>query len=217
MSLRLCYGGTFDPFHLGHQAIALAAHEALQAPLWLIPAADPPHRAAPGASAEQRLTMLQLAVAELPGLQIDDRELRRAAATGRPSWTVDTLRELRAELGPQTPLVWLLGADSFASLPSWHHWQEMLELTHLLVAARPGTSIEQGLPAELDAALAGRWCDQVQPLQTSPAGRVLALQQPLYEVSASEVRRRMATGDNWRELLPPAVADYLQQHRLYRL
>ena len=111
MSLRIYYGGTFDPVHLGHLAIARAARDELQVAVRMLPAADPPHRAAPGATAEQRCRMLSLAIGDEPGLLLDRRELDRAARNpGQPSYTVDTLRELRAELGPRPPRGWLVGS-----------------------------------------------------------------------------------------------------------
>ncbi|WP_313117093.1 nicotinate-nicotinamide nucleotide adenylyltransferase, partial [Stenotrophomonas indicatrix] len=115
MSLRIYYGGTFDPVHLGHLAIARAARDELQVAVRMLPAAD---RAVPGATAEQRCSMLGLAIGDEPGLLLDRHELDRAERfPGRPSYTVDTLRELRAELGPSRPLAWLVGADSLLGLP----------------------------------------------------------------------------------------------------
>ncbi|MEG0185234.1 MAG: adenylyltransferase/cytidyltransferase family protein, partial [Stenotrophomonas sp.] len=98
MGLRIHYGGTFDPVHLGHLAIARAARDQLQVAVRLLPAADPPHRAAPGADAAQRAHMLALAIGDEPGLLLDLRELERSTRQpGVPSYTVDTLRELRTE------------------------------------------------------------------------------------------------------------------------
>ena len=116
--------GTFDPVHLGHLAIARAARDELQVAVRMLPAGDPPHRAVPGATAEQRCTMLSLAIGDEPGLLLDRRELDRATRyPGRPSYTVDTLRELRGELGPSRPLAWLVGADSLLGLSGWHEWE----------------------------------------------------------------------------------------------
>lgn len=126
MGLRIHYGGTFDPVHLGHLAIARAARDQLQVAVRLLPAADPPHRAAPGADAGQRAHMLALAIGDEPGLLLDLRELERSARQpGVPSYTVDTLRELRAELGPHQPLAWLVGADSLLGLTGWHDWEAL--------------------------------------------------------------------------------------------
>src|SRR4249920_975579 len=117
--MHLLYGGTFDPIHEGHLAIARAASGALSARVYMLPAADPPHRAPPGASAEQRAHMLELAIAGDENLCVDRRELHRDG----PSYTVDTLAEVRDELGPGEPLVWILGLDSLRGLAGWHDWR----------------------------------------------------------------------------------------------
>ncbi|MBJ7516466.1 MAG: nicotinate-nucleotide adenylyltransferase [Stenotrophomonas sp.] len=216
MGLRIYYGGTFDPVHNGHLAIARAARDALNVPIRLLPAADPPHRPAPGASAEQRCNMLQLALATESGLLLDRHELERAARhPGLPSYTVDTLTELRLAFGPDTPLAWLVGADSLLSLAAWHRWQDLFGLAHFIVAARPGSSVPQVVEGALGQALQGRWTDQPHDLQGAAAGRVLRLQQPLRSESASQVRARIAAGGSWQALVPPAVAGYIAEHRLY--
>ena len=216
MRLHLYYGGTFDPVHCGHLAIACAARDQLQVPVHLLPAADPPHRAPPGADAQQRARMLAVAIADMPGLLLDRRELDRAARQpGVPSYSVDTLRELRAVLGPQTPLAWLVGADSLLGLPGWHQWEALFGLAHFIVADRPGSPLEQDLPATLAAALRGRWATDAADLLAAPCGRVLRLQAPLREESASAVRQRIAAGGDWRSLLPGAVADYIADRGLY--
>nr|WP_238527636.1 nicotinate-nucleotide adenylyltransferase [Pseudoxanthomonas spadix] len=207
---HLIYGGTFDPFHNGHLAIARLAGQTLQVPVTLVPAADPPHRPPPGANAGQRLAMLEAAVAGDPGLRVDRRELDRPG----PSYTVDTLRELRAELGPQAPLALLIGADSFLGLPDWHQWQALFGLAHLVVAERADTMLEQ-LPAVLAEAVAARWTSESADLQSAPAGRVLRLHQPLQAESASDVRARIAAGQSWQALVPPAVAAFIMAHGLY--
>ena len=131
-ALRVLYGGTFDPVHLGHIAVACAARDALDATVAFMPAADPPHRAPPGAAAADRAAMLDLAIAGEPGLALDLRELER---DGR-SWTDDTLRELRAAIGDAAPVALLLGADSFDALPTWKDWRALFDLAHLVVAGR---------------------------------------------------------------------------------
>lgn len=216
MGLRIYYGGTFDPVHNGHLAIARAARDALNLPIRLLPAADPPHRPAPGASAEQRCRMLQLALADEAGLLLDRHELERAARhPQRPSYTVDTLTELRQAFGADTPLAWLVGADSLLSLATWHRWQDLFGLAHFIVAERPGSSLPQVVEGVLGQALHGRWTDQPQDLEGAAAGRVLRLHQPLRSESASEVRARVAARGPWQPLVPPAVADYIAEHRLY--
>lgn len=208
--LRLFYGGTFDPVHRGHLAIARAAADTLACVVRMMPAADPPHRSAPGANAAQRAAMLELAVEGDPRLCVDRRELER----GGRSYSVDTLRAIRAEVGADLPIALLVGADSFTGLPTWRDWRSLFELAHFVVAERPGTGFDR-VPAELSAVISGRWADSATALGAAPAGRVLRLHQPLHLASASEVRRRIDAGDDWRSLVPPAVADYIVEHRLY--
>jgi nicotinate-nucleotide adenylyltransferase len=216
MGLRIYYGGTFDPVHLGHLAIARAARDQLQVAVRLLPAADPPHRATPGADAAQRLAMLGLAIGDEPGLLLDRRELDRAARSpGVPSYTVDTLRELRAELGPRQPIAWLVGADSLLALPSWHAWTALFDLAHFIVADRPGSPLADALDPALAQALEGRWASHERALFTAPAGRLLRLQAPLREESATAVRTRIQAGGPWQQLLPEPVAGYILDHRLY--
>ena len=209
--LKLFYGGTFDPVHNGHLAIALAARDALRTEVRLMPAGDPPHRLPPGADAVQRARMLELAIAGETGLRVDRRELRRQ---GR-SYTIDTLRDLRAELAPERPIALLVGADSFLGLPTWHEWRALFEVAHFVVAQRPGSPLDAALPDELGVLLQGRWAGDAQALQDSHAGRVFRLDQPLHAESASEVRRLIAVGAPWRHLVPRAVADFIAENGLY--
>lgn len=214
--LHLFYGGTFDPVHNGHLAIARAARDELDTVIALTPAADPPHRAPPGANAAQRARMLELAIDGEPGLLVDRRELRRALRhPERRSYTVDTLRELREALGPRTPIAWLVGADSLVGLPTWHEWRVLFDLAHFVVAERPGSPLDGELPPDLAAATAGRWTREAGDLRASPAGRIHRLHQPLQPESASDVRRRIAGGQPWEALVPPAVAAYIADERLY--
>lgn len=214
--LQLYYGGTFDPFHNGHLAVARAARDAFRVPVRLLPAADPPHRAPPGATAAQRAHLLDVAVRGEPGLRVDRRELRRAEREpdGR-SYTVDTLRELRAECGDTVPVALLIGADSLLGLPTWREWRALFGLAHFIVAERPGSPLEDALPADLAGALADRWAPRPGDLERSPAGRVYRLDQPLQPESATEIRRRIAAGAPWRDLVPAAVADAIADERLY--
>lgn len=211
LPLTVFYGGTFDPVHHGHLAIARHARDALDATIRLMPAADPPHRDAPGASALHRARMLDLACAGEPGLKVDRRELRR----GNRSYSIDTLREVRAELGAEASVALLIGADSLLGLPSWKDWQAMFELAHFVIAERAGVAIGAELPEPLETFIARRWVDSADALRATPAGRLLRLQQPLQPESATDVRRRIADGLPWRDLVPPAVAGYIERHRLY--
>ena len=145
------FGGTFDPVHFGHLRLAEEACAALglQQVLW-VPAGRPPHRDRPLAASAHRLHMVSLAIAGNPRFALDATE----AGSDTASYTVNTLRRLRQQLGSAQPLVLLLGADAFAGLPSWYHWQELFELAHLAVATRPQHSLD---PDRLPPALAAQW------------------------------------------------------------
>ena len=211
MSLRVFYGGTFDPVHDGHLAIARAARDAFGCTVRLMPAADPPHRAPPGADAAQRAEMLRLATMGEPGLEVDLRELQRQ---GR-SYTIDTLHGIRREFGDAAPVALLIGADSLLGLPSWHRWRELLDLAHFIVADRDGSVLDAALPPALAAATEGRWVALPDDLRALPAGRLYRLRQPLHAASATEIRRRIAAGEDWESLVPAAVAGYIRCEGLY--
>jgi nicotinate-nucleotide adenylyltransferase len=209
-------GGTFDPVHYGHLRFADAVRRALGlSEVRLVPARDPPHRDSPMASAADRLAMLKLAVTEVPGLVVDDRELRRDGK----SYTVDTLAGLRRDY-PDRPLLLLLGADAFRGLPSWHRWRELFDLAHLVVVERPGVDLEAALPAPLPAILRERVVAEPAILFWRPAGAIL--RQPIapLDVSATAIREHIAGGAGGAEmnrgLLPPAVLAYIDLHHLYR-
>jgi nicotinate-nucleotide adenylyltransferase len=205
-------GGTFDPVHLGHIALAEAALEALPLAevLWL-PSGSPGHRAAPVASADDRLAMLRLATAGNPRYRIDESELMR----GDPTYTVHTLTRMRAELNEAQPLVLLLGSDSFLSLPTWLRWRELFDLAHIAVATRPGFIPSDGGPSpDLSEEIARRSARPEQ-LAARPAGRVAYFPMPPTDISASAVRIGLAAGEDMRHLLPAAVLAYIQSHHLY--
>jgi nicotinate-nucleotide adenylyltransferase len=192
-------GGTFDPVHLGHLRAAWEAAEALDAEVFLMPANVPPHRAQPVASAAQRVALLRAALAGQQRLLLDERELRRSG----PSYTVDTLRELRNEVGAHRPLVLLLGADAFAGLPTWHAWRELFQQAHIVVMTRPGHPCEW--VAELEVEWQARRSDDALDLRTRAAGRIHALAITPLEISATAVRAQLAAGREPRWLLPDAA------------
>lgn len=192
------FGGTFDPIHLGHLSVAWEASELLDADVCLMPASVPPHRPPPVASAEQRVAMLRAALQGQSRLHLDTRELARSGA----SYTVDTLRELRAEHGPR-PLILLIGADAFANLATWHRWRELFALAHLGVLSRPGVSAT--LPAELEREVTGRWVREPAALRDLPAGKVISLAVTPLEVSATRIRELLTAGRDPRFLLPAGL------------
>lgn len=206
-------GGTFDPVHLGHVALAQAALAGLPLSevLWL-PSGSPGHRAPPAASARDRLAMLTLATAGNPRYRIDAGELDRS----EPTYTVHTLTRLRAQLGSEQPLVLLLGSDSFLSLPTWLRWRELFDLAHIAHASRPGHLPSDGGPApELSAEIARRSARGEQ-LAASAAGRIASFDMPPVDISSSAVRAQLAAGEDIRHLLPAAVLAYIQSQHLYR-
>lgn len=205
MSLRICYGGTFDPIHDGHIAVAGFTQNIFDADVYFIPSADPPHRQKPLATAQQRADMLQIAINNQPRFFLDTRELHRA----KPSYTVDTLRQLRAEIGHEIPVAWLIGADAFAQLHTWHEWQQLFDLAHFIVAVRPGYSMESP-----DFSINERLSDSLDQLKASPAGRVFSLQCPPQRESASAIRDAFSAGETPAGL-NPAVQAYILEHGLY--
>lgn len=215
MTLRIYYGGTFDPVHAGHLSVAREVRDALDANIRFVPAADPPHKDITHADAHARARMLDLAVAGEPRFKVDRRELRRDG----PSYTVDTLRELRAELGPDAPIVWMIGGDSLLQLHTWHRWRELFDYAHLLVVARPGSHLDpQSVGArspEVEAEIGPRR-GSAKALNETPSGRlvVFALQCERPE-SSTELRRRIAAGESWPDAVPEAVAEYIRRHGLY--
>jgi nicotinate-nucleotide adenylyltransferase len=205
-------GGTFDPVHLGHVALAEAAlvQLPLSEVLWM-PSGSPGHRAPPVASAPDRLAMLRLAAGGNPRFRIDAAELEAS----EPTYTVHTLTRLRAHLGRAQPLVLLLGSDSFVSLPTWLRWRELFDLAHIAVAVRPGHLPSDGGPApELSAEIARRSARPGQ-LAASAAGRIARFDMPPMDISASAIRTLLAAGQDTRHLLPATVLAYIQSQHLY--
>lgn len=200
------FGGTFDPVHRAHVECARAVSRALSGcPVAMLPNAVPPHRPAPGASAEHRLAMLELACQPFAELGIDPRELRREG----PSHTRDTLAELRAEQ-PERPLCFILGSDSLAELDRWYHWREFPELCHLVVVPRPGAPLAPTAVLEAFAEA------DPQDLCTTPAGRRLMLDSPLLDCSATAIRDELSRQGH-SPAVPPPVLDYIHRHSLYNV
>jgi nicotinate-nucleotide adenylyltransferase len=201
-------GGAFDPVHIGHLrgAIAVREHLGLER-VDLLPAAQSPLKDAATVTAADRLAMLEAAVRGVPGLGIDARELAREG----PSYTVDTLIELRREVGQVLPLIWIVGTDILPSLPRWSRWQQLLELAHLVILERPG--------ADSPPLAVTQWLDQHRidqnALLTSAAGGVMTLDQPVLDIASSDIRALLAAGRDPRFLLPDVVMEYIKRHKLF--
>jgi len=203
-------GGTFDPVHIGHLRGALEVAESLALDeLRLIPSARPPHRGTPQVSAKDRLAMVECAVAAVAPLVVDARELQR----DKPSYTIDTLESLRAELADDTQVFLLLGWDAFCGLPTWHRWEELLQHCHILVLQRPDADSEP--PDALRNLLAARSVSDPLALKGSSGQIAFVWQTPL-AVSATQIRQLLASGKSVRFLVPDAVLAYIDAHGLYR-
>jgi nicotinate-nucleotide adenylyltransferase len=204
------FGGTFDPVHYGHLRAASEAKERLLlADLRLLPAGNPPHRAVTFASAEHRLAMLQLALANHGDLWADGREVRR----GGYSYMVDTLKEIRLEEG-EVPLLLMIGQDAANMLDSWHQWQQLFALAHLVIMHRPDSTHDYS--AALLREVQPRVVSNPGLLRQSPAGLVLPLEVTQLAISSTEIRRQIAAGESARFLLPDRVIKYIHDHGLYR-
>lgn len=211
-------GGSFDPVHNGHVQLALAAAQALLLDeVRFIPAAQSWQKDAPGASGEQRVAMLQLALAQ-PALaehrakfSVDQRELTRGGLT----YTIDTARELRRELGPDVALYLLLGADQFLNLPTWREWHALFDLLNLAVAGRPGYELNQThWPAKIVGACASRLVDRSTMAPTKAFGAVHLINMTPVPVSATALRAALKTGVSPAPL-PAPVLDYIARQQLY--
>lgn len=208
-------GGTFDPIHFGHLRLAQELGEQLQlTEVRVVPGGNPPHRSTPAVPAEHRAQMVRLAVAGNPLFVFDDRELKRAG----PSYTVDTLAELRAEAGARRPLTLLMGADAFPALTAWHRWRELFEFAHIVVAHRPGFRIDgwiEDMPPALAHEYAARRVEQSAALHLAPAGAVLVTPITALDISATAIRQALRARRSPRYLLPDAVLDYIRANQLY--
>jgi nicotinate-nucleotide adenylyltransferase len=200
------YGGTFDPVHYGHLKPLHELQQKLAADaVYILPASIPPHRPAPLASSQQRVEMLQLALQQYPEFILDRRELERSG----PSWTVLTLQSFRQQF-PDDSLCLVMGSDAFADLPTWYHWQEILQLAHIIVIERAGdqTFSVPDWAAEYRV-------DELSNLYDRKCSSVISTSLTAYDISATEIRRRLHEGQDVTGMLSDSVLDYIRQNGLY--
>jgi nicotinate-nucleotide adenylyltransferase len=193
---RLCFGGSFNPIHNGHLVCSRAVAERLGfGQVVLIPSRQPPHKPDHSrlASPENRLAMCKLAVEGDALYSVDDIEMRR---TG-PSYTLDTVREFRHRGWGKVH--WLIGADMLNFLPNWHEPHALLAEVEFVVMARPGFKFD--------------WASLPEPFRRLQANVVEA---PRVDISATEIRSRIAHGESIDGLTPPAVVSYIKSNGLYR-
>jgi nicotinate-nucleotide adenylyltransferase len=201
-SMRIgVFGGTFDPVHQGHLQLAESCQQQARLDeVWFVPACRQPHKpGGPAASGEDRTAMLRLATGSTPGHVVWTGELER----GGVSYTVDTLRAIRAR-EPQAELFFLMGADSLADLPHWREARAVCKLAVPLVVRRAGRP-EPDFDVLRDVA----------PVERVAAFREAQVEMPETPISSSEIRRLIAEGGAWQELVPPKVAAYIEERGLY--
>ena len=205
------FGGAFDPPHNTHAALIEQALVQLQLDqLRVVPTGHAWHKARPLSPAADRLAMAELAFSTIPGVVVDARETQRAG----PSYTVDTLRELRQE-NPHAELVLLIGGDQARALPTWHRWHEILQYATICVADRADQTRAGGTFDPLKQANTVK--SGLESLPDGPTeARFLRLQMPLSPVSASDIRSRVAGHQSIDSLVCEPVARYIVHHHLFQ-
>lgn len=201
-------GGTFDPIHRGHLDVAEAARQALALDrVVLVPSHVPPHRRTPQASAAHRFAMAALAVQHYPQLLVSDLEMEDQS----PSYTAATLARLAGRGVDTTALFFVTGADAFLDIRTWKDFPSILDQCHFVAVSRPGRparSLRASLPD-----LAARMFDA--PCAIPPRPGIFLVHAPTAPASSTEVRQRIRTGVAIGDLVPPAVAAYIEKHGLY--
>ena len=207
-------GGTFNPIHLAHLRVAEEAQKAFRLDrILFIPAAVPPHKEIAGEVCfSHRLAMVERAIRDYPSFQVSDLEIRRSGK----SFSVDTLEILQRE-DPAGERFFIVGLDSYRDIASWKDYARLFSLCHLVVTTRPGVAIENPL-APLPVAIREDFC------YDSHAGKILHksgnyvffLSGTHLDISSTQVRQRLIEGQSVRQLVPPIVADYIEEHGLYR-
>lgn len=204
-------GGTFDPVHNGHMAAAQTAFDRLQLDhLRMIPCNIPNHRRPPLCTPQQRLAMLRLATVNLPGISVDPQELERTGI----SYSIDTVESIKFRHRDHL-LFFIMGQDAFNMLASWHRWQDLLELCHIVVISRPASTSNPG--AIETRLLSEHQVFSVSELSAIDAGRIFVIDDLNVDISSSRVREMINKDQDVSNLLDPAVADYLESNGLYRV
>ncbi len=210
-------GGTFNPIHLGHLRAAEEIAETLKLDqVYFVPAAKPPHKEPkPLVSYWRRLEMIKLAVSDRPGFWASDLESQLPA----PSYTINTLRAFKKIWSARSSIFFLVGLDSFMSLPCWHESRQLISLASFVVFGRAGIKLGlddmgQMLTRDIDAGIKWNQAKQsfrgraIKPIYYLPGGRL--------EISSTDLRRRLEAGASVRYLVPETVRTYIEQHGLYR-
>jgi nicotinate-nucleotide adenylyltransferase len=197
------FGGTFDPVHVGHTTVAAEAIKQIGADkIIFIPTKRSPLKGLfPRASVTDRFAMLALAIADNKNLELSDYELRKA----EPSYTIQTVRQFQTDFGCDTSIYWLIGADSIDELPLWYEITKLIDECNLSTMYRAGCK-----PPDFSKFKALWGPERVEKLQHN------VIRTPLIDISSTEVRTRLAAGQDVTNMLHPAVADYIREHNLYQ-
>jgi len=202
-------GGMFDPVHNGHLRIAVECKEALELDeLRMVPCAVPPHRDAPSVSPKYRVAMLQVALDNVEGISVDDRELQREGS----SYTVDTLRSLKQEF-PHVSFQLIIGSDAFQYLNCWHEWEELLKLANIVVAKRP--DYQESKDSEVGKLLKQYFVSDLSEFKKSMAGSIFFLRVSQLEISSTRIRKLLKHQRPAKFLVPDNVLNYIKKNKLY--
>jgi nicotinate-nucleotide adenylyltransferase len=202
-------GGSFDPIHYGHLHIAQTLYQQLHLnEVRFVPCKNPVINKKVYANEQQRLIMLQHALQDYPYFSIDERELRRRT----PSYTIDTLISLRLELG-NTPLGLILGDDNLAHLNHWHQWRSLIQYAHLLIVPRPDQA--ETYSTDISTFVEKHQIDDPFLLSQQASGLLFTTHVEPLPISATFIRKKIATGQYPVGLLPPSVLDYILEQKLY--
>ena len=203
------FGGTFDPIHYGHLRTAFELLQALNfEEIRFMPCGNPPHRDQAHADAEFRFEMVAAAIEGQHGFVIDDRELSRKG----PSYSVDSLNTLRTDF-PLRSIALIIGMDAFINLPKWHQWQEILQLSHIVVAHRPGWRLPDMGP--LGELLTTKGTHRVDDLHEAKSGHIYIHDVTQLEISSSEIRELISLNRIPRFLMPDSVCEIIKRTRCY--
>ena len=203
-------GGTFDPVHQGHLKIATTALQQCQLKeIRFIPCKQPLLKNAAHANTLQRLAMLQLACQPYANFIIDEREITRST----PSYMVETLLSLRADY-PTNPLCLIIGSDAFLDLSHWYHWQQLIDLAHIIIANRPDYFLLHD-NSELAIFYQQHLTNQAADLHQHLNGKIMLLNMPLFPFASRQIRQQIAKGEDVEQAVPRDVLSYIKKHQIY--
>jgi len=208
-------GGTFDPIHLGHtQSAEAVANELGLQEILLIPAHIPPHKVSPElvphASAEQRAAMVEIACQKSNIFSCDLRELKRSGH----SYTIDTLKELKQQY-PEQSLYFIIGMDSLLNFTTWHQYQEILSLCHLVVNTRPNYSVDV-LNDETKTLLSNCQTTDIRELTLFDSGKIFFSNKCFFDISSTHIRQHLAHKKGYNQHLLPSISEFIHKNKLYR-